>query len=66
MSPNLAAFVPQDNAHDKALMKRFQLFGPPGIILFDARGKEVSQARIIGFMPPARFEEQLQRATTSG
>jgi thiol:disulfide interchange protein DsbD len=58
--------VTANNEHDKALMKRFQLFGPPGIILFDAQGKEVSQARIIGFMPPARFVEQLQRAVTSG
>jgi thiol:disulfide interchange protein DsbD len=58
--------VTQNNEHDKALMKRFQLFGPPGIILFDANGKELPQARIIGYMPPARFVQQLQRAGAAG
>ncbi|HEY1151896.1 MAG TPA: protein-disulfide reductase DsbD [Pseudoduganella sp.] len=54
--------VTANNADDKALMKRFQLFGPPGIILFDASGKEVPQARVIGYMPPERFLRQLRRA----
>ncbi|MYM29936.1 protein-disulfide reductase DsbD [Duganella sp. CY15W] len=56
--------VTANNADDKALMKRFQLFGPPGIILFDARGKEVPQARVIGFMPPESFVRQLQRTAS--
>ncbi len=55
--------VTANNADDRALMKRFQLFGPPGIILFDARGKEVPQARVIGFMPPESFVRQLQRTS---
>jgi len=58
--------VTANNEHDKALMKRFQLFGPPGIILFDASGKEVSQARVIGYMPPSRFVQQLQRVVIAG
>jgi thiol:disulfide interchange protein DsbD len=32
--------VTANNADDRALMKRFSLFGPPGIILFDARGRK--------------------------
>ena len=52
------------NADDRALMKRFQLFGPPGIILFDASGKEVPQGRVIGFMPPDSFIRQLQRVAS--
>jgi len=55
--------VTANNADDRALMKRFSLFGPPGIILFDARGKEVPQARVIGFMPPESFVRQLQRTS---
>jgi thiol:disulfide interchange protein DsbD len=55
--------VTANNADDRALMKRFQLFGPPGIILFDARGKEVPQARVIGFMPPESFVRQLHRTS---
>jgi thiol:disulfide interchange protein DsbD len=57
----LQADVTANNADDRALMKKFQLYGPPGIILFDAKGKEVPQARVIGFMPPEPFLRQLQR-----
>ncbi|MRV70371.1 protein-disulfide reductase DsbD [Duganella sp. FT92W] len=56
--------VTANSADDRALMKRFQLFGPPGIILFNASGKEVPQARVIGFMPADAFMRQLQRAAS--
>lgn len=56
--------VTANNADDRALMKRFQLFGPPGIILFNASGQEVPQARVIGFMPADSFLRQLQRSTS--
>ena len=55
--------VTANNADDRALMKRFELFGPPGIIMFNASGKEVPQARVIGFMPADAFLRQLQRTT---
>lgn len=45
----------------KALMKRFSLFGPPGIILFDRNGKEVPDSRIIGYLEPERFIAHLSR-----
>ncbi|CUI03223.1 protein-disulfide reductase DsbD [Massilia antarctica] len=54
--------VTANNADDRALMKKFSLFGPPGIILFDSTGKEVPQGRIIGFVPAQRFAERLQAA----
>lgn len=53
--------VTANNADDRALMKRFELFGPPGIILFNASGEEVANARVIGFQPAASFLRQLQR-----
>ena len=53
--------VTANNADDRALMKRFELFGPPGIILFSASGAEVAHARVIGFLPAAAFLRQLQR-----
>ncbi|MYM35491.1 protein-disulfide reductase DsbD [Duganella sp. FT94W] len=56
--------VTANNADDRALMKRFQLFGPPGIILFNASGQEVAPARVIGFMPPDAFLRQLQRTAS--
>jgi thiol:disulfide interchange protein DsbD len=45
---------------DRALMKKFGLFGPPGIILFK-QGKEVPESRVIGFMAPEQFAQHLSR-----
>jgi thiol:disulfide interchange protein DsbD len=52
--------VTANNDEDRALMKKFGLFGPPGIILFK-QGKEVPESRVIGFMAPERFAEHLSR-----
>jgi thiol:disulfide interchange protein DsbD len=52
--------VTANNADDKALMKRFGLFGPPGIILFSG-GKEIPNSRVIGFLAPEPFVEHLER-----
>ncbi|MCS0629338.1 protein-disulfide reductase DsbD [Telluria mixta] len=52
--------VTANNDEDRALMKKFGLFGPPGIILFK-QGKEVPEGRVIGFMAPERFAEHLSR-----
>ena len=51
-----------NNDDDKALLKRFGLFGPPGIILFDINGNEIRGTRVIGYQPPAQFLQSLQRA----
>ncbi|MBY0555913.1 MAG: protein-disulfide reductase DsbD [Burkholderiaceae bacterium] len=56
--------VTANSADDRALMKRFALFGPPGIILFNNAGQEVAAARVIGFQPAAAFLRQLQRVTS--
>ncbi|KQQ32806.1 protein-disulfide reductase [Duganella sp. Leaf126] len=52
--------VTANNADDKALMKRFGLFGPPGLILFKD-GKEVPASRVIGFMKAEPFLAHLNR-----
>ncbi|CAG2150279.1 Thiol:disulfide interchange protein DsbD [Cupriavidus campinensis] len=57
----LRADVTQNNADDKALLKRFGLFGPPGIILFGADGRE-SPVRVIGYQSASRFLDSLERA----
>ncbi|MDE2047885.1 MAG: protein-disulfide reductase DsbD, partial [Betaproteobacteria bacterium] len=49
----LQADVTANSADDKALLKRFNLFGPPGIIFFDGKGQEVG--RVIGFQPADKF-----------
>ena len=55
----LQADVTANTADDKALLKRFGLFGPPGILFFDASSKELADARVIGFLPPKRFAASL-------
>ncbi len=56
--------VTANSADDKALMKRFGLFGPPGIILFNG-GKEIPNSRVIGFLAPEPFVQHLDRHLTS-
>jgi thiol:disulfide interchange protein DsbD len=55
--------VTANNADDKALMKRFGLFGPPGIILFN-EGKEIPNSRVIGFLAAEPFVQHLTRHIT--
>lgn len=47
-----------DEAH-QALLKRFGLFGPPGILFFDRSGQEIASSRVIGFVPAERFNSLL-------
>jgi thiol:disulfide interchange protein DsbD len=47
--------VTANDADDKAMLKRFGLFGPPGIILFDRAGKEIADSRVIGYQDTAKF-----------
>ncbi len=58
----LQADVTANDDDDKALLKRFGLFGPPGILFFDTQGKELRQARVIGFQKPEPFLRSLDRA----
>jgi thiol:disulfide interchange protein DsbD len=51
----LQADVTANSDDDKALLSRFKLFGPPGIIFFDADGKEVGAVRIVGFQSADDF-----------
>jgi thiol:disulfide interchange protein DsbD len=54
--------VTQNNADDKTMLKRFNLFGPPGIIFFDARGNEISGSRVIGYQNAEKFLSLLAAA----
>jgi thiol:disulfide interchange protein DsbD len=58
----LRADVTANAPEDLALLKRFGLFGPPGLIFFDAQGREIGGARVVGFQPPQRFAESLAAA----
>ena len=53
--------VTANDEDDKAMLKRFKLFGPPGIILFDTKGQEISDGRVIGFQEAPKFLASLTR-----
>jgi len=58
----LQADVTRGNEADRALLKRFSLFGPPGIIFFDAQGREIKGLRVIGYQNAERFLKTLSLA----
>lgn len=53
------ADVTANNAEHQALLKRFRLFGPPGIIFFDKNGSEINGLRVIGFQNAEKFASVL-------
>ena len=53
--------VTANNSDDKALLKRFTLFGPPAIIMFDGQGREIAGARVIGFQNAGTFLASLDK-----
>ncbi|OIQ80582.1 thiol:disulfide interchange protein DsbD precursor [mine drainage metagenome] len=55
----LQADVTANTDADKALLKRFSLFGPPGIIFF-RDGREIG--RVVGYEDAATFVRSMQRA----
>jgi thiol:disulfide interchange protein DsbD len=55
------ADVTANDAADQALLKQFDLFGPPGIIFYDTTGIELPAARVVGFLNAARFSDHLER-----
>jgi thiol:disulfide interchange protein DsbD len=53
--------VTANDEDDKAMLKRFKLFGPPGIILFDAQGREIPDSRVVGFQNAETFLKSLNK-----
>jgi len=60
----LQADVTANSEDDKALLKRFGLFGPPGILFFDRNGKQ-NPFKVIGYEKPETFLESLKKALAS-
>ena len=58
----LQADVTANTAADAALLQRFKLFGPPGIIFFNAKGEEIIGQRVVGFQNAPTFVQQLDAA----
>jgi thiol:disulfide interchange protein DsbD len=58
----LQADVTANNDDDKALLKRFGLFGPPGIVFYDRAGQLLAQPRVIGYQDGDAFLSSLGTA----
>ena len=57
----LQADVTANAVEHQRLLKRFRLFGPPGIVFFDRDGREIENLRVIGFQPAERFAKVLDQ-----
>jgi len=55
------ADVTKNTLADQALLKRFRLFGPPGIMFFDAKGKQMENLRVVGFKNARDFSAVLRK-----
>jgi thiol:disulfide interchange protein DsbD len=60
----LQADVTANSPENQALLKRFGLYGPPGILIFNLNAQEQKDQRVIGYMAPQRFIERLKQAST--
>ena len=58
----LQADVTANTPEHKALLARFRLFGPPGIVFFDTAGREIRGLRVIGFQAAGKFAAVLDQA----
>jgi thiol:disulfide interchange protein DsbD len=58
----LRADVTANDANDKALLKRFGIFGPPTIAFYGRDGSERSRYRVVGYMKGAQFASAVRAA----
>jgi thiol:disulfide interchange protein DsbD len=57
----LQADVTANSEDDDALLKRFALYGPPGIVFFNKNGEEIKSIRTVGFQNAERFTATLNK-----
>jgi thiol:disulfide interchange protein DsbD len=53
--------VTANTIEDKALLKRFGLYGPPGIAFFNGHGQEMTTLKTVGFQNADRFSATLSK-----
>lgn len=58
----LQADVTANTAQDKALLKRFGLFGPPGMVFFDGTPTKAARHQVVGYQNPNDFLAALDTA----
>jgi thiol:disulfide interchange protein DsbD len=52
--------VTQNNTEHKALLKHFNLYGPPAILFFDKQHNELHTFKIVGFMNSSQMLDHLK------
>ena len=62
----MKADVTANDAVDQALMREFNIIGPPAILFFDAQGREMPRFRVIGYQRPEEFAAHVRRAYEAG
>lgn len=61
----LQADVTDNTEQNRALLTRFGLFGPPGIIFFDGKGQEINSGKIVGYQDAEQFLVSLNKVFSS-
>ncbi|MEW5792398.1 MAG: protein-disulfide reductase DsbD [Pseudomonadota bacterium] len=61
----LRADVTDNTAEQRALLRQFQLIGPPAILFFDPNGQEVRASRLVGYKDASEFLTHLRGVTAS-
>ena len=57
----IKADVTKNGAEEKALSKKYGVFGPPAILFFDTKGEFLKSKSIIGFIEAQKFVEHLEK-----
>jgi thiol:disulfide interchange protein DsbD len=52
--------ITQYTDEDKALLKKYQLFGAPNLLLFDSNNTPIKEKFMTGFIPPEQFLKRLK------
>ena len=62
----LQADVTNNTPEDIALLNRFKLFGPPGMVFFNQTGQEIASLKVVGYQAPEEFIKTLQKLNSLG
>jgi thioredoxin:protein disulfide reductase len=60
----LKADVTENDELDKALLKKFSLYGPPAILFFNKEGAEDKSDRVVGYMKATDFLKHVNKVIT--
>lgn len=59
----LQADVTANDAEDRALLKKYDLYGPPAILFFASDGSEQLAYRVVGFLKASEFAGHISQLT---